>query len=88
MKFFLVLFLIPLGYVFGESDSPQTDLSYDEYKPESGSTRITYHDLSMLGNKQWIWEFCSLQKYVQNRRDRPKRTIPRGSPDQSGLYGG
>jgi len=49
MKFFLVLFLIPLGYAFGESDSPQTDLSYDEYKPESGSTRITYHDLSMLG---------------------------------------
>jgi len=49
MKFFLVLFLIPLSFAFGESDSQRIDLSYDEYRPESGSTRITYHDLSMLG---------------------------------------
>jgi len=49
VKFFLVLFLIPLSYAFGESDSPQTDVSNEEYKPESGSTRIIYHDMSMLG---------------------------------------
>jgi hypothetical protein len=49
VKFFLVLFLIPLSYAFGESDSPQTDVSNEKYKPESGSTRIIYNDMSMLG---------------------------------------
>ncbi len=48
VKFFLFLFLIPLGYAFGESDSPPHDLSYGQDKPES-SHRTTYHDLSKLG---------------------------------------
>ena len=48
MKFFLVMFLIPLSYAFGESDTQLIDLSYDEYIPES-SHRMTYHDLSKLG---------------------------------------
>ena len=47
MKFFLFLLLIPLGYAFGESDSSQNDLAYDEYIPGS-NTRIVFHDLSKL----------------------------------------
>ena len=47
MEFFLVLFLIPLSYAFGESDSSQIDLFYNDYKLES-STRTTYYDLSNL----------------------------------------
>jgi len=47
VKFFLVLFLIPLSYAFGESDTLQLDSSYGEDKPES-SHRTTYHDLSKL----------------------------------------
>jgi hypothetical protein len=47
MKFFLVIFFIPLSYAFGESDSSQIDLVYDENSPAS-SSRIVYHDLSKL----------------------------------------
>jgi hypothetical protein len=47
MKFFLILFLIPLSYAFGESDSPQINFSFVEYNSES-STRMTFHDLSKL----------------------------------------
>ncbi len=47
MEFLLVLFLIPLSYAFGESDSSQFDLFYNDYKLES-STRTTYYDLSNL----------------------------------------
>jgi hypothetical protein len=47
VKFFLFLFLIPLSYAFGESDSPPHDLSYGQDKPTS-SHRTMYHDLSKL----------------------------------------
>jgi len=47
MKFFLFLLLIPLGYAFGESDSSQNNLAYDEYIPGS-KPRIVFHDLSKL----------------------------------------
>jgi len=47
LKFFLIVFLIPLSYAFGESDSPPHDLSYGQDKPTS-SHRTTYHDLSKL----------------------------------------
>jgi hypothetical protein len=46
-SFFLILFLIPLCYAFGESDSQLIDFSYVEYNSES-STRMTFHDLSKL----------------------------------------
>jgi len=47
MKFFLFLLLIPICYAFGESDSSQNDLVYDEYIPGS-SPRIIFHDLAKL----------------------------------------
>ena len=47
MEIFLVLFLIPLSYAFGESNSSQIDLVYDEYTPGS-SFRIVFHDMSKL----------------------------------------
>jgi hypothetical protein len=47
MKFFLVLFLIPLGNAIGESNSSQIDLVDDEYTPGI-SPRIVFHDMSKL----------------------------------------
>jgi hypothetical protein len=57
LKFFLVLFLIPLSYAFGESNHSQFDLVYDEYMPE-GNTRMAFHDMSKLG-----FEILEVKKY-------------------------
>ena len=62
MKFFLVIFLIPLSYSLGENLS-QVDPAFGEYAPGIGH-KIIFHDLSYLD-----FEVLEVKKILHTKVD-------------------